>query len=67
LVDAALATAPGDPAYDENVKGFLKIAFEEMPRIVVAQPYLSVAMQPGVSGYQYWFHRQLDYRQLKKA
>lgn len=67
LVDAALATAPGDPAYDENVKGFLKIAFEEMPRIVVAQPYLSVAMQPAVSGYQYWFHRQLDYRQLKKA
>ncbi|MEM7795817.1 MAG: ABC transporter substrate-binding protein [Cyanobacteria bacterium P01_C01_bin.118] len=67
LVDAALATGPGDPAYDENVKGFLKIAFEEMPRIVVAQPYLSVAMQPGVNGYQYWFHRQLDYRQLKKA
>ncbi|MEM9266529.1 MAG: ABC transporter substrate-binding protein [Cyanobacteria bacterium P01_F01_bin.13] len=67
LVDAALATGPGDPAYDEHVKGFLKIAFEEMPRIVVAQPYLSAAMQPSVSGYQYWFHRQLDYRQLKKA
>lgn len=67
LVDAALATAPGDPVYEESVKGFLKIAFEEMPRIVIAQPYLSVAMQPNLSGYQYWFHRQLDYRQLKKA
>ncbi|MBT9314554.1 ABC transporter substrate-binding protein [Leptothoe spongobia] len=67
LVDAALASGPGDPAYEKNVKGFLKIAFEEMPRIVVAQPYLSAAMQTGVSGYQYWFHRQLDYRQLKKA
>ncbi|MFG6094479.1 ABC transporter substrate-binding protein [Leptothoe sp. ISB3NOV94-8A] len=67
LVDKALATEPGDPEYEKSVKGFLKIAFEEMPRIVVAQPYLSVAMQPGVSGYQYWFHRQLDYRQLKKA
>ena len=66
-VDAALATKPGDPAYDENVKGFLKIAFEEMPRIVIAQPYLSVAMQTNVEGYQYWFHRQLDYRQLQKA
>lgn len=67
LVDAALATGPGDPAYDEAVKGFLAIAFEEMPRIVIAQPYLSVAMQPNVSNYQFWFHRQLDYRQLKKA
>ncbi|MEM9214495.1 MAG: ABC transporter substrate-binding protein [Cyanobacteria bacterium P01_F01_bin.150] len=67
LVDAALATKPGDPAYDKNVKGFLKIAFEEVPRVVMVQPYLSVAMQPNVSGYQYWFHRQLDYRQMKKA
>ncbi|NET51566.1 MAG: ABC transporter substrate-binding protein [Merismopedia sp. SIO2A8] len=67
LVDAALQTGPGDPAYDKSVKGFLKIAFEEMPRIVMVQPYLSVAMQPNVSDYQYWFHRQLDYRQMKKA
>ncbi|MEM8505171.1 MAG: ABC transporter substrate-binding protein [Cyanobacteria bacterium P01_D01_bin.1] len=67
FVDAALALEADDPAYTENVKGFLNIAFEEMPRIVVAQPYLSVAMQPEVSGYQYWFHRQLDYRQLQKA
>ncbi|MEO1620252.1 MAG: ABC transporter substrate-binding protein [Cyanobacteria bacterium J06632_3] len=66
-VDAALASKPGDPVYEENVKGFLKIAFEEMPRIVMVQPFLSVAMQPSISGYQYWFHRQLDYRQLKKA
>ena len=66
-VDAALATKPGDPVYDENVKSFLKIAFEEMPRIVIAQPYLSVAMQTNIEGYQYWFHRQLDYRQLQKA
>ena len=67
FVDAALKTDPSDPAYAENVKGFLKIAFEEMPRIPIAQPYLSVAMQSNVKGYQYWFHRQLDYRQLEKA
>lgn len=66
-VDAALATKPSDPTYEENVKGFLKIAFEDMPRVVIAQPYLSVAMQTNVDGYQYWFHRQLDYRQLKKV
>lgn len=42
-------------------------AFEEVPRIPVFQPYLCVAMQPNVSGYRYWFHRQLDYRTLSKA
>lgn len=67
FIDAALKTAPGDPAYDENVKGFLKIAFEEMPRVPILQPYLSVAMQTNIEGYQYWFHRQLDYRQLRKV
>ncbi|MEL7085753.1 MAG: ABC transporter substrate-binding protein [Cyanobacteria bacterium J06597_1] len=67
LVDAALQTGPGDPAYDEYVKSFLKIAFEEMPRVPMVQPSLSVAMQPNISGYQYWFHRQLDYRQLVKG
>ena len=67
LVDAALQTGPGDPAYDESVKGFIEIAFEEMPRVPVAQPLLSVAMQPNISGYQYWFHREIDYRQIVKG
>ncbi|MEM9449419.1 MAG: ABC transporter substrate-binding protein [Cyanobacteria bacterium P01_E01_bin.6] len=67
FIDAALATAPGDPEYDKNVKGFLKIAFDEMPRVPILQPYLSAVMQSNLEGYQYWFHRQLDYRQLRKA
>lgn len=67
FVDAALKEEAGTPAYEENVKGFLKIAFEEMPRIVIAQPYLSAAMQTNVEGYEYWFHRQLDYRPLTKV
>ena len=66
-IDAALATGPGDPEYDKNVKGFLKIAFAEMPRVPILQPYLSAVMQPNIEGYQYWFHRQLDYRQLRKV
>ena len=28
---------------------------------------LNVAMQKNISGYQYWFHRRLDYRALSKA
>jgi hypothetical protein len=38
-----------------------------MPRIPLVQPYLSLAMQKGISGYAYWFHRQLDYRTLSSS
>lgn len=67
MIEAALATEPGDPVYEESVKGFLQMAFEDMPRVPTVQPVLSVAMQPNISGYQYWFHRQLDFRQLEKV
>lgn len=67
MIEAALASKPGEPEYEENVKGFISMAWEEMPRVPVVQPKLSVAMQPNISGYQYWFHRQLDFRQLQKA
>ncbi|NJL88072.1 MAG: ABC transporter substrate-binding protein [Leptolyngbyaceae cyanobacterium SM1_1_3] len=67
LIEAALASEPGKPDYDQNVEDFIKLAWAEMPRVPLVQPKLSVAMQPSVSGYQYWFHRQLDFRQLQKA
>lgn len=53
--------------YDDAVKGFVDIAFEEVPRIPIFQPLLNVAMQKNITGYRYWFHRQLDYRQLVKG
>ncbi len=67
MIETALASEPGKPEYDANVKGFIKMAWEEMPRVPLVQPVTSVAMQPSISGYQYWFHRQLDFRQLAKA
>lgn len=57
-----------DPAaYEEAVKGFVGLAWEDAPRVPLFQPYLNVAMQQGITGYRYWFHRQLDYRTLSKA
>jgi peptide/nickel transport system substrate-binding protein len=53
--------------YAEEVEGFIGIAFAEVPRIPLFQPSLEVAMQQYISGYRYWFHRQLDYRPLAKA
>jgi peptide/nickel transport system substrate-binding protein len=66
LIDAARFEA--DPEkYRGEVEGFIKIAFDEVPRIPVFQPSLDVAMQKNVGGYRYWFHRQLDYRPLSKT
>jgi peptide/nickel transport system substrate-binding protein len=52
--------------YRELVRGFATMEIADVPRVPVFQPLLDVAMQRNVKGYQYWFHRQLDYRQLGK-
>ena len=62
------AAANGDTAtYDRDVKGFVDLAYADIPRIPLYQPFVNVAMQKNISGYQYWFHRRLDYRALVKA
>jgi len=53
--------------YDTDVKGFISKAYREVPRIPMFQPFLNVATQKNISGYSYWFHRQVDYRSLVKA
>jgi peptide/nickel transport system substrate-binding protein len=69
LIDGARAAAGnGDTAtYDKDVKTFITKSYVEVPRIPLLQPYLNVALQKNISGYTYWFHRQLDYRSLTKA
>jgi peptide/nickel transport system substrate-binding protein len=68
-IDAArAAAASGDKAaYASAVKNMITIAYDEVPRIPLVQPYLNLAMQSDISGYNYWFHRQLDYRSLSKG
>jgi peptide/nickel transport system substrate-binding protein len=69
LIDAARrAAAENDKdGYAKSVTGFVDKAFAEVPRIPLFQPYLNVALQKNITGYRYWFHRQLDYRTLDKA
>jgi peptide/nickel transport system substrate-binding protein len=69
LIDGARAAAAnGDKAsYDTDVKGFVDLAYADVPRIPLYQPFVNVAMQKNISGYQYWFHRRLDYRALVKG
>jgi len=69
FVDGAVTAAAGaDKAvYEKNVTGFVDTAFADMPRIPIFQPYVNIAMQRNISGYQYWFHRRLDYRAFAKG
>ena len=69
LIDGARAAAANGDAdsYNKDVKGFVDLAFADMPRIPLYQPYVNVAMQRNISGYQYWFHRRLDYRGFEKS
>jgi peptide/nickel transport system substrate-binding protein len=53
--------------YPEEVEGFIAIAFADIPRILLFQPFVDVAMQKTITGYCFWYHRQLDYRQLVKT
>lgn len=62
-IDAARFAA-NQEEYEKNVKGFIAKAFSDTPRIPLFQSNLDVALRPDIQGYQYWFHRQLDYRQL---
>jgi peptide/nickel transport system substrate-binding protein len=69
LIDGARAAAAiGDKEkYARDVGGFISKAYNEVPRIPLFQPFLNVATQKNISGYAYWFHRQLDYRSIVKA
>ena len=55
------------PTGDTNSDGVVDLAFEDVPRIPLFQPYSNVAMQKNVDGYAYWFHRRLDYRAMSKG
>jgi peptide/nickel transport system substrate-binding protein len=65
LIDAARIET--DPTkYREEVEGFIKIAFDEVPRIPVFQPSLDVAMQKNVTGYRYWFRQLITGNWLRR-
>jgi peptide/nickel transport system substrate-binding protein len=53
--------------YEADVRGFISLAFADVPRVPIAQPNFDVAMQKSIKGYRYWFHLQPDYRNLEKS
>ncbi|MFZ5692814.1 MAG: ABC transporter substrate-binding protein [Pseudomonadota bacterium] len=66
LIDKARFTE--DPAeYDAAVKAFIALCMREVPVVPLNQPIHDVALKKGVGGYEFWFHREPDYRQMTKA
>ena len=66
LIDRARFT--DDPAeYDKSVKDFVALCMQEVPVIPLNQPIHDVAMQKTVGGYEFWFHREPDFRQFQKG
>lgn len=67
LTNETLHMAQSDPEYAPKIKRMIAKAFDDVPRIPLYQPYLDVAMRPGVGGYEYWFHRMPDVRTLRNT
>jgi len=66
LIDKARFST--DPAeYDRAVKDFIAMCISEVPVVPLNQPIHDVAMQKGIGGYEFWFHREPDYRQFSKT
>ena len=67
LVGRTLDMAEDDPAYAPAIRRMIAIAWDDIPRIPLWQPFLDSAMAPGLEGYQFWFHRGVDARAMALA
>lgn len=66
LIDKARFTTDATE-YEKAVKDFIALCMRDVPVVPLNQPIHDVAMQKGVSGYEFWFHREPDYRQFAKG
>ena len=56
-----------DPAaYETEAKELISIAAAQMPEAMLWQPAQDAVMAPGIQGYTYWYHRQVDFRDLRR-
>ena len=66
LIDKARFTTDA-AEYDKAVKDFIALCMRDVPVIPLNQPIHDVAMQKAINGYEFWFHREPDYRQFAKG
>jgi len=66
LIDKARFTTDA-AEYETCVKAFITQCIRDVPVIPLNQPIHDVAMQKNISGYEFWFHREPDFRQFIKG
>ncbi len=57
---------PDKAKYDEDGRKLNAIHVAEMPQIALWQPSQDAVMAASIEGYTYQFHRQVDYRDLRR-
>ena len=61
----AQARFEADPAiYIKLTKRMIELESDEVPVVMLWQPSLEAVMNKNIDGFTYWFHRQIDYRDL---
>jgi serine protease Do len=53
--------------YEKSVKEVIALCMQDVPIVPLNQPIHDIAMQKAVGGYEFWFHREPDFRQFSKA
>ena len=53
--------------YDEDCKRMIELFVPQTPLVMLWQPNQDAAMAKSVDGYTYQFHRQADFRDLRRA
>ncbi|MBR1268273.1 ABC transporter substrate-binding protein [Bradyrhizobium sp. AUGA SZCCT0222] len=66
LIDKA-RFATNAAEYETTVKAFIALCMRDVPVIPLNQPIHDVAMQKNIGGYEFWFHREPDFRQFTKG
>jgi peptide/nickel transport system substrate-binding protein len=66
LIDRARFT-DDEAEYEKSVKEFIALCMQDVPIVPLNQPIHDIAMQKAVGGYEFWFHREPDFRQFSKA
>jgi peptide/nickel transport system substrate-binding protein len=66
LIDKARFTTDATD-YEKSVKAFIALCIRDVPVIPLNQPIHDVAMQKNINGYEFWFHREPDFRQFVKG
>ncbi len=65
VATAQAARFEQDPAkYEILAKKLITIAAAQTPQAFLWQPSQDAVMVPNIEGYTYWFHRQVDYRDM---